>query len=450
MGIDTSWRRTVAVLAVSALVVVACGGDEPSAGPPRPEPGVTTDGPDPDVVFDLGVTLDPCPDAINPNNGCIYLGVLSDLSEGPFFQLAVPITEGQYAFFDQVNLHGGIAGFDVDVRTYTRDTLYQAQEHSARYREIEPNILALAQTLGTPTTEAILRDMDADDVIGAPASWWSGWDFEQADHGLILNSGYSYCLESMIGLDWFVSEYGDISAVAHVGYPGDYGGDSAVGVQAWADVNGVSYAGSIRTLPNPSVGTQDEAIRGVMNSGADVVVMAVGPAEAAEIIGTAVAQGFDGRFLGSVPTWNPALLGSAAAPAMISQYTHVAPWETFDGQSVAHQRMRESLGGSMPANDGYTFGWIWSYPILAALEAAADNGDLTRAGLRSVVDGLVVDYEGALPPRTFGGDANQHAVRQAAIGVPDEAQTLGVRTIATNVTSPTADAFDYASPCVGF
>jgi len=364
--------------------------------------------------------------------------------------LAQPITQGQYAFWDAVNADGGIGGFDIDVRTYTRDTLYQPQEHSARYREIEPRILALAQTLGTPTTEAILRDMDADDVIGSPASWWSGWDFETADRGLILNSGYSYCLESMIGLDWHQGEYGEIQRIAHVGYPGDYGGDSAVGARAWAEINGAEFAGTIETLPNAQVGTQDGAISGVLGSGAAVVVMAVGPAEAAEIIGNAVIEGFNGRFIGSVPTWNPALLGAASAPAMLTRFTHVSPWESFDGDSVAHERMRASLGGSLPDNDGYTFGWIWSYPMQAALEAAAENLDLTRAGLRSVIDGLDVDYEGALPPRTFGGDANESAVRQATIGVPSERASLGLATIEANVTGPTATEFDYSSPCVGF
>ena len=31
----------------------------------------------------IGVTEEPCPDAVNEDNGCIYLGILSDLTEGP-------------------------------------------------------------------------------------------------------------------------------------------------------------------------------------------------------------------------------------------------------------------------------------------------------------------------------------------------------------------------------
>ena len=53
----------------------------------------------------------------------------------------------------------------------------------------------------------------------------------------------------------------------------------------------------------------------------------------------------------------------------------------------------------MPSpSDGYTAGWVWSYPLKAALEKAAENKDLTRAGLLAAAKSLTsVDYEGMLP-----------------------------------------------------
>jgi ABC-type branched-subunit amino acid transport system substrate-binding protein len=443
------WRRNAATLCAVALVAAACGnGDGDGAAAPDDNGDDTGSG---EITFDIGVTEEPCPDAVNEDNGCIYLGILSDLTVGPFSPLAPQIVAGQQAHIDRVNENGGIAGqFDVNIEQYTRDTEYDPQNHAQAYREIEPNILALAQTLGTPPTEAILPDMDDDDMVAVPASWWSGWDFDDADYGLILNSGYSYCMESMIGLDWSNENEGEITSVLAVGYPGDYGGDAATGANAWAEANGVDYAGFVQTAPNAIVGSQDAAVGQILSSGADRVVLGVGPAEMAEIVGGAVAQGFEGRFLGSVPTWNPALMDSPAAPAIEAAFTHVAPWEAFDGESGAHQGMQEALGeGNLPQNDGFTFGWIWTYPIIAALEAAADNGDLTRAGLRAAVDGLEVDYEGALPTRTFGGDPNETAVRTAVIGQPDADAALGLSSIETGVTGPTADDYDYSAPCSG-
>ncbi|MFA9429725.1 ABC transporter substrate-binding protein [Egicoccus sp. AB-alg2] len=450
------WRRSAAVLCAVALVATACGGGDDDGAAPAGDGGEQTgeetgDGEETgEVATDIGVTEEPCPEGINPDNGCIYLGILSDLTVGPFAALGVQIVEGQEAFWQRVNEQGGIAGYDVNVTEYTRDNEYNPQTQSQLYREIEPDVLALAQTLGTPPTEAILPDMDEDNVLGVPASWWSGWDHESADYGLILNSGYSYCIESQIALDWSSENEGEISSVMAVGYPGDYGGDSAAGVQAWAEANDIEYLGFVETAPNAVVGSQDAAVGQVVSGGADRVVIATGPAETAEIVGGAMANGFDGRFIGSVPTWNPALMESAAAQALEAAFTHVGPWEAFTGESEAHQAMQEFLGeGNLPGNDGFTFGWIWSYPMKALLEQAAANGDLTREGLRAAVDGLTVDYEGALPERTLGGDANETAVRTAVISQPDADEPLRLRTVETGVTGPTADEYDYSAPCSG-
>ncbi len=61
--------------------------------------------------------------------------------------------------------------------------------------------------------------------------------------------------------------------------------------------------------------------------------------------------------------------------------------------------MRDALTPTpSPLSDGYTAGWVWSYPLKAALEKAAANKDLTRAGVLAAAKSLTsVDYEGMLP-----------------------------------------------------
>src|SRR5690606_18166969 len=133
---------------------------------------------------------------------------------------------------------------------------------------------------------------------------------------------------------------------------------------------------------------QDAVVSAVMAGAPDVVVLAVGPAETAEIVGKLAAGGFAGRFLGSLPTWNDALLQSAAAPALVGLYNHMTPYENWDGTSAGMTAIKESLGGELPANAGYIIGWVIGYPFQAALEAAAAAGDLTPEGIAAVVDGL--------------------------------------------------------------
>ena len=130
-------RSMVAAIAVSLAIAVAVPGcrSQESTTPQTDKEG---------AKVDFGVTNEPCPQAIDTSKGCIYLGTISDLTEGPFKVLAVPITEAQKAFWRRVNEQGGIGGYEVDVTTYVKDNKYNPQVHNQVYQEIKPKILALA------------------------------------------------------------------------------------------------------------------------------------------------------------------------------------------------------------------------------------------------------------------------------------------------------------------
>ena len=106
-------------------------------------------------------------------------------------------------------------------------------------------------------------------------------------------------------------------------------------------------------------------------------------------------------------------------------------------------------GEDAPINQGYAAGWVWQYPMKALLEAAADSGDLTRANIRSLVDGLTVDYEGVLPSTQMGGDPNVNVNRTAVIGSVSAESPNGLQTIVDGYRGPTADAFEYTAACSG-
>lgn len=347
------------------------------------------EGEDGGLATGAGVSDEPCPEAVHDDTGCIYLGSLTDLT-GPFQIVGVQASAGGAAFWARVNEAGGV-----------------------------------------------------------PGTFWSGWAFEDVDHGLVLEAGYSYCLESMIGLDWSHEHEGEVGSVQAVGFPGDYGGDVAAGAAAWAAANGADDLGFVETAPNSAIGSQDAAVQQVVTAGADRVVLGVSPVEAAEIVGGAVAAGFEGRFLASVPVWNPALVDSPVADALADRLVHLSPVAGFDGVSDAHEAMRAQLDGEVPANDYFTIGWMASYPLRALLEAAVEAGDLTRAGVRAAVDGLTVDFEGALPTVTYSGDADATVVRTGTIARPDAGAPLGLTVVADQVSGPTAEGYANTSPCVG-
>ncbi|TQM83926.1 amino acid/amide ABC transporter substrate-binding protein (HAAT family) [Saccharothrix saharensis] len=426
-----SHRAVLAVLSVVALAAVACRGGD-GAAPQEGKGG---------IKVDFGVTSEPCPDTGHSDRGCIYLGSISDLTEGPFKTLAVPITDSQKAFWKRVNDQGGIGGYDVDVTTYVKDNKYNPQIHNQVYQEMKGKILALAQTLGSPTTAAILPDLESTQMVSVPASWTSLWGVEE----VVLESGANYCVESMNSVDYAVDELGAKSVMA-VHLPGDYGDDAAAGAKIAAEKRGVTFTSAVTQTGQDN---QGGAIDAVLANKPDVVILTAGPTDAAVIIGQTAARGFKGKFIGTSPTWNQGLMQSPAAPAIKALYLQSAPWKSWATDSPGHKALREALPSVTP-NDGYTAGWVWSYPLKAALQKAAENKDLTRAGVLAAVRQLrSVDYEGMLPEGAgnFAGNSNDAAFRQTLIYKPDEQAATGVGLVEDFFTGPTAKDFKFEKPC---
>ena len=458
MRLDTRWARLALILATVALLATACRSDgdveedaedavdsavedaedavddaedavddaaedaeetADDAMDEETEEGGDDAAPAGDVATDVGVTEEACPAAVNPDNGCIYLGQISDLTVGPFVGLAVPITDAITAFWQQQNENGGIGGYDVDASTYTRDNQYNPEIHSQQYEEIKGDVLALAQTLGSPTTFAIQEDLEANDIVAVPVSWTSAWLFSTE----VVEAGNTYCIEAINGLD-FLNEESPISAITAIHYPGDYGDDGAAGAEFWAEQNGIEFT-DVPTVPGQD--NQAEAIAAATADGVDVVLITTGPSDAGTIVGQAAAAGATPRFLFNSPSYNPGLLDSPAVDAVTGLVTVAGPWQPYETDTPGHAAMREVLGEE--GNDGLTSGWVWSYNMLAILETAIANGDLTRAGMVEAVSQITeVDYQGMLPEGSgnLGGDGLASAVLDTSIARPSADVSSGL------------------------
>jgi len=461
----TTWRRLGVMLFAFSLLAAGCranneastGGDDTAsdagtseaetsepAEEESSEPAEEDTGAAQDIEFDVGVTEEPCPEPVNEDNGCIYLGTISDLTQGPFASLGQSIVEAQTAFWRTVNEEGGIGGFDIDITTYIRDSFYVPERHNQVYLEIKPNILGIAQTLGSPGTAAILPDLKAEGIVSAPATWSSAWAFEPA----IVESGASYCLESMNAVDYAMETFDPAPAkVMAVHYPGEYGEDGAAGARVGAEENGLEFV-DIETPTGAD--NQAGAIDALVSQAPDLVIITTGPSDAAAIVGQAAAQGFTGRVIGTSPTWNPGLNESPAAQALQQLYIQSAPWATYRSDTPGHEAMRAAIGRE-DGDDGMTSGWAWSYPLRAALEAAAEAGDLTRQGLLEAASNLEnVDYQGMLPEGAgnYAAEPNEGAVRANVFQQPDPESPTGVSLITEEFyTGPTAENYDLTEPC---
>ena len=189
-------ERGVIIFSILLLVLAACGGGatEETSEPVEEvvvetldSPAVTTAKA---IKTGVGVTEEPCPEAVgavptgaNPSQGCIYLGLLNDYT-GPYAAVAPALEVGQRAFWLYVNSTGGIGGYSVAI-TEGQDTAYNPQKHLEGYNAIRNDVAALAMSIGTPQTVFILDELDADNMVTAPMSWYSGWSYKSVDRGLV-------------------------------------------------------------------------------------------------------------------------------------------------------------------------------------------------------------------------------------------------------------------------
>ncbi len=468
----TSARSAVTLLAATGLVLAGCGGGDdteeatPAAeetdaadavtetsAPATEESETMAEGSETmteagseaaaggEVATGRGVTAEPCPDG-SPDRGCIYLGVISDLSVGPFAPLGVPITEAEGAFWDKVNEDGGIGGaYDVNIDEYTQDAEYNPQIHAEEYEAIRGEVLALAQSLGTSQTLSVADAMASDSMVSGPMTWWSGWNFDP----LVLQSGSSYCAAAMNGVDYVAD---DVSSIAIVKFPGDYGEDWAAGTRLAAEANGIEVVGEDITQVPISAGGDTAPTVGALaglDPAPDAIFMATGPSELGEIAGGLAQQGYQGRYVGSNPTYNGALLDSPVGPVLEASYVVVGPFAPYEGDTAAHEALREAV--PEPANDGATYGWLMSYPLLSVLEAAYEAGDLTPEGVASAATTATVDYQGALPDLDLSASPADQTVRTSNISAPDAEGATGLAVVEPEFAGDSAAAYAFDEPC---
>ena len=248
-------KQGIIIFSILALVLAACGGDtteETTVEETTPEvvetldsPAVTTAS---GVETGVGVTSDPCPEAIggiptgaDQSKGCIYLGMLNDYT-GPYAAAGPALETAQRGFWLWANSAGGVGDYSVAIVEGT-DTGYNPQRHLEAYNAQKENVAALAMSLGTVQTLFILDEMDKDNMVAAPMSWYSGWSYKSVDKGLVVEFGSAYCADGMNAVDWALANLPvDIKTIGIMGGAGDYGSDWAAGVKYAAERNGLTVA----------------------------------------------------------------------------------------------------------------------------------------------------------------------------------------------------------------
>lgn len=374
--------------------------------------------------------------------GTIYLGTITDLT-GPFAGVGEPFTAGQAAFWEQINAEGGLeGGWEVNVTDYVKDSAYDVTAHAEAFNEIKDDVLAISQSLGTAHTNAFLEDATADNIIVGPASLGSNWIFDEGT----IQVGTSYCAEGMNVVDYAVEQGAKSVAVVHIA--GDYGDDAMVGARIAAEENGIEFT-AIETGTVGGGDDQSAAIGAVLKADPDLLFVATTPQELATVVGGAASQGFDSPVIGSIPTWNTALMDSPAAPALEALYQQASSFPVWDADVPGQVKMREAAGDQAP-NDWFAIGYASGYVMKAILEEAIANDDVTREGIFEAAQNLEgVDSEGTLPEGTgnYAVEPNEQAVRETVLNAVDPKAAGKISTAVEAFVGPTAEGYEFTEPC---
>ncbi len=448
-------KRGIIIFSILSLVIVACGGAEEEVVEETVEevveesldsPAVTTAT---SVKTGKGITEEPCPAEVggvptgaDPNKGCIYLGMLNDYT-GLYAAAGPGLEVAQRAFWLWANSAGGIGDYSVAIAE-AFDTGYNPQKHLEGYVSMRDDVAALSMSLGTPQTLFILDEMDKDDMIGVPMSWWSGWSYKAADKGLIIEFGSQYCADGMNAIDWSLANINPgIKTVGIMALAGDYGSDWAAGVTKAAEANGIEVAWAY--IPPGTEFDVAQAVGLLVTQPVDAYFPAVGPTQMAQIAGGAAQQGITPLAILAGPSYNSAfvqegfaLKGLFESGAIYAMGLGVAPYEA---DTPGHAIMRATLSQIVDsANSFLVAGWSSQYHLKGVLEAALKGGDMTRAGIRRAAANVTVESDGMFPPRTLGQDA---ADKAAYIGIPDGNVGSGQTVLASKYVGPTAGSYDW-------
>ena len=362
-----------AVVVAAAVVVTASGcstkAPESSGGGGGGEAAA-------DVQTDVGV-----------EGETIRLGVLTDLT-GVFAALGKDITNANELFW-QDNKVCDTYTVELDVQ----DTGYVPQQGVQLYSGMKDSVLAMQQTIGSPINTALAPEYEADQIVNFPSAWSKtlteipGTGVVGATYDVEIANGYSYLFEE--GL----LKEGD--KVGHIYFEGEYGANGLAGTQAVAEEMGLEVVEAQIKATDTDMSSQITQFKA---AGVNLIALTVAPTQLASVATVAESQGLDVPILGSNPVFAPGLLQGPAANWLKKNLYVASPVSSFDANPELLKAYEAAYPDATPSL-GVVVGTGMSTLMKEVLDAACENGDLTRQGVLDAFDGLKeVDTGGLVVP----------------------------------------------------
>ena len=410
------------------------------------------------IAHDIGVDIE---------SKTIRVGLNTDLT-GIFAPLTTKITDAHLVYWEWVNDNGGIQGWTIE--PVVLDNAYDVPTHLENYEVMSgdgpESVVMFATSTGSPHSASTAQLLIDDNMAAIPLSWYSGWADPSIGKNL-FEVQTNYCIEAMNGTTYMAETYGSNVAIAT--FPGDYGQDAARGVKIAAEALGLNivYDGEGAVIPGAD---QTPVITGIAESGADWVWVTLNPGTTAQLLGGAAAAGFTGQWIGSAPSWNPALLLVDGLKELADAlYTHSTYTVLLGegagagavGEAAGMQELLDVMRQYRPDaswDDFYIVSWIQGYVVHQILDQAISNGNITRAGVLAAANQVTADLNGLAPDQSWVGNPNDNVVRETYLydvdlslytpgaTISDENGNSGYKLIKGPYASETALNWEY-EPC---
>jgi ABC-type branched-subunit amino acid transport system substrate-binding protein len=263
------------------------------------------------------------------------------------------------------------------------------------------------------------------------------------DNPYVVVTGATYDIEMINAVQWLFDngQVAEGDTVGHVYLEGDYGENALAGTHFAAEQLGVTIAEQKVQPTDEDLTAQVTALE---QAGATVVLLTTTPPQAASAVAIAQANGLDMTFVGSNPTFSPALLASPAAAALQESYLMVSSIAPYASEAAGPTSVRDAFGASFADQTPTHFvlyGYAQGELMAQILETACANGTLTRDGLLAAFQSLSdVDTKGLVAPMDFSSPGEPSA-REVLILKPDANVEGGLTVVEDLFASPLAADF---------
>lgn len=431
--------RLLAAFFALSLIAAACGDDDDAA-------------PDSDATDDTaedegnGDTDEPAGE-VEPGPGfdgeTIRLGVVTPQT-GVAAVIGNPLTNGNQVFFDALNEEGGIAG-QYQVELEVVDSQYQPQTGVQQYNSIKNDVVGFVQILGTPVVNAILPQLESDDIVAGPASLDSFWVPEQN----LMALGAPYQIQAINAMDYWFNQEGNDPAdttVCTMIQDDPYGEAGQAGVEFASEELGFEISETARFA-----GTDTDfsaQVNQLSSGGCELVFLVALPSHTGSIMGTSAQLGFTPQWVGQSPTWVGALAASQIAPYLVDNFLLMAEGpEWGDTSSEGMARMIEDLEAHAPDQSPdiyFAFGYAQAWSMAQILETAVEQGDLSHDGIIEAMNNVgTIETGGLLGEYEYGPPEDRVPPRASRVFRINPDAPGGLEAVAEEFTSEAAEAFEF-------